>query len=98
MGGVYQYDLEELTSVSSGLATLKADYENTSRSRDDAHHALGYGDLQDAMRDFADNWKHERNKQLEAIEGSRTALDGIIQSYVEYDEGSAEQLREDCQP
>ena len=29
MGGVYQYDLEELTSVSSGLATLKADYENT---------------------------------------------------------------------
>jgi len=94
----YKYDLEELTSVSSGLATLKGDYENASRDRGDAHGALGYGDLQGAMRDFVDNWKHERSKQLEAIEGASEALKKIIENYVEFDETSADQLREDCQP
>ena len=96
--GVFKYDLVELTSVSSGLATLKGDYENASRDRGDAHGALGYGDLQGAMREFVDNWKHERGKQLEAIEGSSEVLQKIITNYVEYDADSAEQLREDCQP
>lgn len=96
--GVYKYDLAELTSVSSGLATLKGDYENASRDRGNADSAFGYPDLQRAMRDFVDNWKHERDKQLEAIEGAGGALKKIIENYEKYDADSAEELREGCQP
>lgn len=94
----YKYDLEELTAVSSGLATLRGDYESASRERGEVDGALGYGDLRSAVRDFVDNWKHERDKQLEAIGGAAEALDKIIANYVEYDADSAEGLREDCQP
>ena len=96
--GVFKYDLVELSSVSSGLTTLKNDYENASRERGDAHGALGYGSLQNVLGEFVDNWKHERSKQLEAIQGSSQVLQKTISSYVEYDEDAAEQLREDCQP
>lgn len=96
--GVFMYDLYELTSVSDGLAALKGDYENASRSRGEVDGALGYGDLRGAVQDFVANWTHERDKQLEAIEGGSQALRRIIDGYVAYDESSAEQLRSDCAP
>ena len=96
--GVFRYDLYELTSVSDGLAALKGDYENASRSRGEVDGALGYGDLRGAVQDFVGNWKHERDKQLEAIEGASQALRTIIDGYVAYDDGAAEQLRSDCAP
>lgn len=95
-GGQYKYDLEDLTAVASGLSTLHADFEHASRTRDDAHGALGYGDLQGAVRDFVDNWEHERGKQLEAIAGSAEALGTIVDSYVEHDRTAADELRENC--
>ena len=97
-GGTFKYDLAELTTVASGLATLASDFENASKTREDADGALGYGDLRGAVREFVDNWSHERDKQIEAINGSSEALAEIIDNYVEYDETSADQLRDDCAP
>lgn len=97
-GGTFKYDLEELTTVQEGLRTLASDFESASSTRKDADSALGYGDLRSAVRDFVDNWSHERDQQIEAINGSAEALTEIIDNYVEYDETSADQLREDCAP
>ena len=91
-GGTYKYDLADLTAVAGGLSALTADYENASSHREDAHGALGYGDLRGAVRDFVDNWEHERGQQLEAIDGSAAALVKIIDDYVEYDATAAGEL------
>lgn len=98
MSGQYKYDLGELTTVASGLGTLAANFESASANQQDADGALGYGDLKSAVRDFVDNWKHERGKQIEAIQGSADVLGKIIDGYVEYDTSSSETLRENCQP
>lgn len=97
-GGQYKYDLGELRTVAGGLAALARDFEQASSNRQDADGALGYGDLRNAVRDFVDNWDHERGKQIEAITGSGEALNKIIDGYVAYDASSAEQLRENCDP
>lgn len=92
-GGTYKYDLADLTAVAGGLGTLAADFENASDHREDADGALGYADLRGAVRDFVDNWDHERGQQLEAIHGSATALVEIVENYVEYDERATADLR-----
>lgn len=92
-GGTYRYDLSDLTGVAGGLSALAGDYESASAHREDADAALGYGDLRAAVRDFVGNWEHERGQQLEAIDGSATALRGIIEDYVEHDRTSAGGVR-----
>ena len=95
-GGTYRYDLADLEAVAGGLATLAADFEGASRTRDGADGALGYGDLRDAVRVFVDSWRHERGQQLEEIRGSATALGEIIAGYVEHDDTAAAGLRDSC--
>lgn len=97
-GGTYKYDLADLTAVADGLSALAADYEHASAHRQDAHGALGYGDLRGAVRDFVDNWEHERGQQLEAISGSSTALGEIIDDYVQHDGDAAGRLRDGSGP
>ena len=91
-GGTYTYDLADRRGRRS--RALAADFENASQNREDADAALGYGDLRGAVRDFVDNWDHERGQQLEAIDGSAAALVEIIDNYVEYDTTAAADLRE----
>ena len=94
MGGTYKYDLADLTAVAGGLGTLAADFDNASQHREDVDGALGYSDLRGAVREFVDNWDHERGQQLEAINGSASALSEIIDNYVEYDTTAATDLRD----
>jgi len=90
-GGTYTYDLADRRGRRS--RALAADFENASQNREDADAALGYGDLRGAVRDFVDNWDHERGQQIEAIHGSASALVEII-DYVEYDATAAADLGE----
>lgn len=83
--GVYTYDLEELEQTRDGLRRLCSSFEAASRRRGNAEGALGYSSLRSAMRAFTDNWDHEREKQVEALDGAATSLTEICANYRELD-------------
>jgi hypothetical protein len=93
VGGIYKYDVDDLTQTASGLRTLHSDFSTASQARKGASGAMGYGDLRSAVEEFVDNWEHNRKRQLEAIESAAEALDGIVTNYVDGDEGAAAELR-----
>lgn len=95
MSGPYKYDVDDLGDCASGLRTLKSDYEGATSSRRGASGALGYASLRGAMQDFVDDWKHNRDRQLDEIEATAEALDKIIDNYVTGDQKAASSLRED---
>lgn len=88
--GVYRYDIDDLHRTASGLQTLRADFEQASRAREHASGAFGYADLSGAVEQFVDNWKHNREKQIEAIGGAAEALTTITENYVEQDAAGAQ--------
>lgn len=93
MSGIYKYDVDDLGDTAGGLRTLKSDFENASSLRSQASGAMGYDDLRGAVQEFVDNWKHNRERQLEAIDAAAEALDGIVTNYVDGDEKAASELR-----
>jgi len=93
MGGIYKYDVDDLTETASGLRTLHSDFSSASQAREGASGAMGYGDLRGSVEEFVDNWEHNRKRQLEAIESAAKALDSIVTNYVEGDERAAAELR-----
>ena len=93
MGGIYKYDVDDLTQTASGLRTLHSDFSSASEARRDASGAMGYGDLRGAVEEFVDNWEHNRERQLEAIDAAAEALDGIVTNSVDGDENAAAELR-----
>lgn len=93
MGGIYKYDVDDLTETASGLRTLHSDFSSASQARKGASGAMGYGDLRAAIEEFVDNWEHNRKRQLEAIEAAAEALDGIVTNYVDTDADAAAELR-----
>lgn len=92
-GGPYKYDVADLGEAASGLRTLQADYEGATRSRRGASADLGYSSLRSAMQEFVDDWEHNRDRQLEEIEATATALGQIIDDYVSHDADGAAELR-----
>jgi hypothetical protein len=93
VGGIYKYDVDDLTQTASGLRTLHSDFSSASAARKGASGAMGYGDLRSAVEEFVDNWEHNRKRQLEAIESAAEALDGIVTNYVDGDASAATELR-----
>lgn len=91
---VYRYDLDELEQTRSGLSQLAADFESASSVRDSAEGAMGYDSLREAIQEFTDNWKHNREKQLEAINGSASMLGDICTNYRDFDSGAVNTLLE----
>ena len=90
--GEYRYDPDDLTDTSTGLAQLKADFENASGVKEEAAESFGYGDLISAVEEFVDNWAANRDKQLEAIESAKTALDEVIANYGKHDADGVSEL------
>lgn len=93
MGGIYRYDVADLGETARGLRTLRSDFAHASTTREEASGALGYGDLRGAVSAFVDNWKHNRERQLDAIDAAAEALDGIVTNYVDGDAQAASALR-----
>lgn len=93
MGGIYKYDVDDLGDTAAGLRALKSDFAHASTAREEAAGALGYGELRGAVAEFVDNWKHNRERQLDAIDAAAEALDGIVANYVEADSSAAQALR-----
>ena len=92
---VYKYDLAELQETSGALGTLADSFEHASQVRQDASGALGYSSLKDAVSDFTENWKHNRDKQLKALTGASDMLSQICTNYRAFDSGAADELLKD---
>jgi hypothetical protein len=92
--GTWKYDLAELEGTASGLRTLQSDFETASQVREAAGGAFGYPWLAGAVESFVDNWKHNREQQIETISKTREALVEIIQNYVDLDQAGVDQLNE----
>lgn len=91
---IYKYDLEDLSEAASGLATLKSDFETASAVREEANDAFGYSNVQGAVEDFVNNWKHNRERQLETLASAQQALAGIRETYVAMDAEGVSQLQD----
>ena len=92
--GIYKYDLDDLGEATDGLGTLKSNFENASQVREGYDGAMGYDDLRDAVEEFVDNWKHNRERQLETLGSAQEALAGITQNYVDFDQAGVTTLNE----
>lgn len=92
---VYRYDLDELLETQGALATLARDFDTASATREGAEGAMGYDSLRDAIQEFTDNWKNNREKQLEAIVGAASLLGDICTNYRDFDRGAVETLLQD---
>jgi hypothetical protein len=91
----YRYDLEDLVEAANGMQSLRSSFENASSVREEADDAFGYPDLKDKVKDFVDNWKHNRERQLEAIGAAHEALQGISEGYVEFDANGVAELQDE---
>ena len=89
---VWKYDLAELTDTASGLTTLKSDYEGATDSRKAASAAFGSDDISGAVEEFVDSWSKKRKQQIESIGNAATALQGIIDNYVQLDQNGVSGL------
>ncbi len=63
---VYRYDLYERENTQGGLSQLSSEFEAASTVREGAEGAMGYDSLRDAISEFTENWKNNREKQLPA--------------------------------
>lgn len=92
---VYRYDLAELEETQAGLSQLSGDFGEASRAREASSGAMGYGSLRDAVESFTENWKHNRDKQIEAIDGASTLLGDIVTNYTELDNSGVCSLQDE---
>lgn len=90
---VYRYDLVELEGTRDGLGQLASDFDNASRAREGAEDSMGYPSLRDAITEFSDNWKNNREKQLEGINGAKDVLTDICANYRAFDQGAVDTLQ-----
>lgn len=89
---VYRYDLDELENTQGGLSQLSSDFGAASTAREGAEGAMGYDSLRDAISEFTENWKNNREKQLEAITGAKDMLGEICTNYRAFDQGAVDTL------
>lgn len=92
---VKRYSLEQLNETVAGLGQLKQDYENAEQNADGVHEALGYADLRDAVSEFSENWRKNRERQLELIEKGHTALSEIVVGLEDYDGQGVDELNKE---
>lgn len=94
--GEYRYDVEELQDTAAGLAVLESDFASASEVRESAAGAFGWSWLEGAVDSFVDNWRHNREKQIETLQGTHEALAEISETYVAFDREAVAQLEEAC--
>jgi hypothetical protein len=90
--GTKIYDVPILEATANGLAQLRSDFETASAVREEAASAFGYEGLAGAVEEFVDNWKHNRERQLETIDGVQKAIVDVAANYVEHDACAVNEL------
>lgn len=88
----FRADLDQMVSLASRLAVVKAALEDEGHGSLDAS-ALGDADAVSAMEGFVSGWSHGRSEITAGVETVRAALKGASDTYRGSDQGMAAKLK-----
>ena len=86
-------DEELLGETAGSLGMLIHEFGRTADILEDAEPAIGRNALLDEMRDFVDEWKHNRDKLLRSLRAVYEAATESVEAYIEVDNDLAESIR-----
>ena len=81
-----EVDLALLRETAGGLGMLLHEFERAAAVVEDAEQAIGRNALLDGMREFVDEWEHNRGKLLASIQAVYEAATESHDAYVRVDD------------
>ena len=75
------------------LQTIKSEFENCARRKDELRGVWGSGDVADAMGEFVDNWDRHRKELVEQLTAVGDMVTNTLQTFRDTDE----KLAANCQ-
>ena len=88
-----EVDLSLLRETAGGLGMLMHEFERAAHIVEDAEAAIGRNALLDEMREFVDEWKHNREKLLTSIQSVYEAATAGHDAYVQVDHELAQAIQ-----
>lgn len=83
--GDLEVDLDLLGETAGSLGMLIHEFDRAAVIVEDAESAIGRNALLDEMREFVDEWKHNREKLLKSLQAVYEAATGSRDAYVQAD-------------
>jgi hypothetical protein len=90
-----------LAETAGSLGMLMHEFQRAADIVDDAGPAIGRNALQDELREFVDEWKHNREKLLTSLQAVYEAATCSRAAYIQADNELAASLQvaaEECRP
>ncbi|RBY96704.1 hypothetical protein DQ237_08860 [Blastococcus sp. TF02-8] len=91
--GDLEVDLELLRETAGSLGMLMHEFERAADIVEDAESAIGRNALLDEMREFVDEWKHNREKLLKSLQAVYEAATESHDAYVQVDNDLANSIQ-----
>ena len=83
--GDLQVDLDLLGETAGGIGMLMHEFERAATIVEDAESAIGRNALLDEMREYVDEWKHNREKLLTSLQAVYEAASKSREAYIQVD-------------
>ena len=84
-----------LEESEADLKTIKAEFENCSKRKDQLRGIWGSGPIADAMGEFVDNWDRHRKELVESIKAVSDMVTNTLKVFRETDQKLADQCKGD---
>ena len=92
--GDLEVDLDLLGATAGSLGMLMHEFDRAASIVGDAEHAIGRNALLDEMRDFVEEWRHNRQQLVESIDAVyRMAVDSRA-AYIQADNDLARSIQD----
>ena len=94
-------DLDLLAETAGGLGMLVHEFERASDIVADHEPVIGRNALLDEMREFVDEWQHNREKLLTSLQSLYEQATGCREAFVQVDDDLARSIQtavEECRP
>ncbi|SOD92957.1 hypothetical protein [Blastococcus haudaquaticus] len=88
-----EVDLDLLGETAGSLGMLMHEFERASDIVEDAETAIGRNALLDEMREFVDDWKHNREKLLKSLQAVYEAASKSREAYIQADNELAQSIQ-----
>jgi hypothetical protein len=90
--GDLEVDLDLLGETAGSLGMLMHEFERAATIVEDAESAIGRNALLDEMREYVDEWKHNREKLLKSIQAVYEAASKSREAYIQVDNDLARSI------
>lgn len=86
---------DTLEDCERDLKTIKDEFENCGKRKDELRGAWGSGEVADAMAEFVDNWDRHRKELVQSITSVGEMATNTLQTFKESDQKLADQCKGD---